>query len=251
MSGPAVRWGYTLAEVLITIGIIGVIASLTIPNIVNNHLEKRRIVQLKKAYNTISRAFDMAIAENGTVDNWCARPVNWDECSVDITNKILPYMQKVKLCKGDAQWNSKYCFATSYKNLEGGIAGLWLNKEKLFRTSDGVSFNIRADCCDMFSQYWCIGTTNGYMNNCGSVNVDINGPDGPNVAGKDYFYFSIRKDKILPLGIQQDTHYLRSFSNRCLNFGDACAGWVIYNENMDYLHCKDLDWNGKNSCKQK
>ena len=41
MSGPAVRWGFTLAEVLITIGIIGVIASLTIPNIVNNHLEKK------------------------------------------------------------------------------------------------------------------------------------------------------------------------------------------------------------------
>lgn len=31
--------------------------------------------------------------------------------------------------------------------------------------------------------------------------------------------------------------------------GYGCAAWVIYNENMDYLHCNDLSWDGKKKCK--
>lgn len=31
--------------------------------------------------------------------------------------------------------------------------------------------------------------------------------------------------------------------------GYGCAALVIYNENMDYLYCDDLSWNGKKQCK--
>lgn len=30
--------------------------------------------------------------------------------------------------------------------------------------------------------------------------------------------------------------------------GGGCTAWVIFNENMDYLHCDDLSWNGKTKC---
>ena len=33
--------------------------------------------------------------------------------------------------------------------------------------------------------------------------------------------------------------------------GNGCTAWVIINENMDYLHCSDLSWTGKHSCKEK
>ena len=43
-------FGFTLAETLITIGIIGVVAALTIPSIIQNYQEKTTIVKLKKHY---------------------------------------------------------------------------------------------------------------------------------------------------------------------------------------------------------
>lgn len=42
--------GFTLAEVLITLGIIGIVAAMTIPNLMNNYTQKRNINTWKKAY---------------------------------------------------------------------------------------------------------------------------------------------------------------------------------------------------------
>lgn len=55
---------------------------------------------------------------------------------------------------------------------------------------------------------------------------------------------------VVPHGLHDDTMY--KFNTKCLaKPGDSwgCTAWVIVNENMDYLHCNDLDWNGKTSCK--
>lgn len=42
-----------------------------------------------------------------------------------------------------------------------------------------------------------------------------------------------------------------SFDNECLQktSGFGCTAWVIYNSNMDYMHCSDISWDGKTSCK--
>ena len=38
-------------------------------------------------------------------------------------------------------------------------------------------------------------------------------------------------------------------TNRLNGYG--CTGWAIYNENMDYLHCRSkLQWSGAKKCKQ-
>ena len=42
------------------------------------------------------------------------------------------------------------------------------------------------------------------------------------------------------------------FMEKCVKkAGFACAAWVIYNENMDYLHCSDLGWSGRKRCPKK
>ena len=61
----------------------------------------------------------------------------------------------------------------------------------------------------------------------------------------------------MPYGHQN--HALRSFEDYCditnkngivsNAQGRSCTAWVLYNENMDYLHCSDLSWDGKHSCK--
>lgn len=59
---------FTLAEVLITLGIIGVVAAMTLPSLITNYQEKQRVSQLKKVYSALSQAFVSALQENGTVD---------------------------------------------------------------------------------------------------------------------------------------------------------------------------------------
>ncbi len=49
--------GFTLAEVLITLGIIGVVAALTMPSVINNYKEKETIAKLKKTYSVLSQAY--------------------------------------------------------------------------------------------------------------------------------------------------------------------------------------------------
>jgi prepilin-type N-terminal cleavage/methylation domain-containing protein len=60
--------GFTLAEVLITLGIIGVVAALTIPGLVANYQKKVLETRIKKFYSTIQQAGRMKEAEDGAMD---------------------------------------------------------------------------------------------------------------------------------------------------------------------------------------
>ena len=57
--------GFTLAEVLITLGIIGIVAAMTLPSVINNSRNKQLEAGLKKAYSVIGQALDMYQAETG------------------------------------------------------------------------------------------------------------------------------------------------------------------------------------------
>ena len=58
--------GYTLAEVLITLIIIGVIAALTMPNLIHKHHQKELEVRLQKAYAITANTLSLIVAEAGT-----------------------------------------------------------------------------------------------------------------------------------------------------------------------------------------
>ena len=115
--------------------------------------------------------------------------------------------------------------------------------------SDGVIIN---GAWIDFGNSFCNDNKTGY---CGNFPVDINGPDKPNTIGKDIFYFRITKSGIYPHGGPYEINPLHKFPQACnttstsSNNGYACAAWVIYNENMDYLHCDDLGWGKKGKCK--
>lgn len=59
------KGAFTLAEVLITLGIIGVVASMTLPALVQNNRNKELQTGLKRSYSVLSQALDMYQAENG------------------------------------------------------------------------------------------------------------------------------------------------------------------------------------------
>lgn len=59
---------FTLAEVLITIGIIGIVATITIPTLMTKYAKKRTETQLKAFYSKINQTLKMSAAENGDID---------------------------------------------------------------------------------------------------------------------------------------------------------------------------------------
>ena len=88
-----------------------------------------------------------------------------------------------------------------------------------------------------------------------NIDVSIWFPNKNNefTTGKNLFYFMIVKNGVYPQGIENknlpSNSYLFpgecSISSTSRSNGRACAAWVIYNENMDYLKCDGLSWEGK------
>ena len=70
MSDNIRRVAFTLAEVLITLGIIGVVAAMTIPTLVSSYKKKIVETRLVKVYSTFNQAIKMSEAENGPLTTW-------------------------------------------------------------------------------------------------------------------------------------------------------------------------------------
>ena len=62
-----IKNGFTLAEVLITLGIIGIVAALTMPSLIQNSKRQETSARLKKFYSTMSQALIMAELDNGPI----------------------------------------------------------------------------------------------------------------------------------------------------------------------------------------
>ncbi len=72
-------FGFTLAEVLITLAIIGVVAVITMPNLIQHHKKQETSARLKKFYSMMSQAILMSEIENGPVNNWERKAFLTDE----------------------------------------------------------------------------------------------------------------------------------------------------------------------------
>ena len=68
MTKKRQKAAFTLAEVLITLGIIGIVAAMTMPMIVENTKKQQTVVQLKKAYSVLSQAVELSELDNGSCE---------------------------------------------------------------------------------------------------------------------------------------------------------------------------------------
>ena len=62
--------GFTLAEVLITLGIIGIVAAMTMPTLVANYKKKVTVTRLQKFYSTINQSLKLSETVNGAYEIW-------------------------------------------------------------------------------------------------------------------------------------------------------------------------------------
>ena len=91
---------FTLAETLVVMGIIGVVAALTIPNLSASTGNKENVARVQKAYSTINEAYDRVQAEYGNIKRWPNRDFDWNSNNATdlIGNRLSEYLKVTKNC---------------------------------------------------------------------------------------------------------------------------------------------------------
>ena len=165
---------FTLAEVLITLGIIGVVAALTLPTLMANHRKIEYASRIKKFYSSMQQAILMAQNDYGDTKYWTTAPnsIIKDEDGNPILDEngnaqydpdagpkatmaflntyILPYIKYTKVIEKDPDFS----YTTTIYFSDGGTAQVW----------------------------------NG---SCIDFKYDVNGLNNPNREGRDQFRFLI------------------------------------------------------------
>ena len=233
---------FTLAEVLVVLGIIGVVSALTLPNLNQNTGNKETVAKLQKVQSELNDALGRAQAEYGPVKTWVKTESTDNAIRKKFDDRITEFLKVSKTC---AQGVSGCFTNTTPKNFRGAAtATVW-------NVYNDAQYNryILADGTSVMFGFWnkrCGGfnAPDGSKTGCGYLEVDLDGPNkGPHQAGKDIFLFDISNTYgIYPFGSFQVAYDIDAIYKRCFNTGETCAAWVINNGNMDYLKA---DANGK------
>lgn len=250
--------GFTLAEVLITLGIIGIVAAMTLPTLIQKNQEKETVAKLRKFNTVINQAYMLAINANGYVEDWnLSKGGTGNEATDEAVaagknsrdafwDKLIPYLKVNTRCK----FTEENCYSYDRYSLDGTQFSSFTNRLTLADGTTIVGSTILSERCLRKD-----GNSKVLKNVCGEIFVDLNGPKPPNTTGKDVFLFLFTKYGIVPIGLPDTSEDRQPFETYCnlskphkLN-GYGCTAWIIYNGNMDYLHCNDLSWNGKRKCK--
>lgn len=255
-STKARRLAFTLSEVLITLGIIGVVAAITISNLISNSSEMQYITALKKSYSTLSNAYSAAISKNGSPEYWIdySDPVNWS-AGGRINTVFDTLTEDIKFAKKCG--TSAGCMASSYKTLTNNT-GLNIDSSSSYVKAvlaDGssVAYSLLDPGCSVDQ----INSNEPTLNKvCGDIIVDVNGAKQPNKFGVDTFAFYHARRGPIPRGMKNDNWGMISACNSLQTNnntnGFACTAWALQNQNMDYSKCSvamgEISWDGPSKC---
>ncbi len=209
---------FTLAEVLITLGIIGVVAAMTIPNLMTAH--KKRVIEskLKKAVSTINQAIKLSESENGELETW-DKTLPKEEF---VKKYFSPYMKVMKICltPADCRYtgkNSGWIYLNGTTN--GSYNSPFNNDRTPFISMDGILYVFG------FSPTYGVAADNDKI-----IIIDINGSEKPNRFGHDVFFLvrNEQADSITPYGADKGHNVIK---NDCSATGSGmyCASWIYQN----------------------
>ncbi len=237
-----IKEGFTLAEVLITLGIIGIVAAMTLPTLISNYQKVVLETAYKKGLSVVANAVQMAMAQNETPGDFASTPIVG--CyNNETANNPLPlclYENSKKMYTvtlDDSRTQELYnTMSEIYYNMNIGddpklvdiflppaYAGLVINPYSpewegvvyTFMTPDGIVFGYLNE----FN-----GAIYSDPNNYNSSTIagfymlmDVNGAKKPNKLGEDLFYLGINKrGKVLNMSCAlnrtcSDEDYLRLY----------------------------------------
>ena len=175
---------FTLAEVLITLGIIGVVAAITLPTLVANYQKQVWVNQLKKTYTTLNEGFKQMAASEGCTTLLCAdisddpHITGFDFAKAKTKEKFVKTFKLENVYVRDVPNNSIYNYKV--RNLLGGettfIKGCVGDDESAL-----VGTTSSGEIISLLNSGW-YGTL---------IVVDINGLKSPNTIGRDIFAFAV------------------------------------------------------------
>jgi len=166
------KFAFTLAEVLVTLGIIGIVASMTIPGLITNYQKQATINQLKTAYSIFTQAFKQAENDYGNPIHLPQYILEKSVLTTELSELYFePYLKGVTVYNPNSTIYIKTvdrqenCMAYTH-------AGGWFGHPR---------------CIPNGMCYWVYRHSAGYAR----VMVDLNGPKKPNIAGRDVFVFNL------------------------------------------------------------
>ena len=246
--------GFTLAEVLITLSILGVVAAIMIPSTMHKIQDTQQLAGFKRAYSMLDNALQMMYVVEGLPSTWSDWP-STDEYNSSNANyfaqKLAKYLAVQKYCGSNSG-----CFSYG-------------TKRKYSNGSDKLLFNDLAGTNSNNADFFADENTNGKMtlkNNMrvslsaryanhsftksrclGSIRVDINGEKGPNRYGYDVFSFPFDEKGIqtkpgaycggnwnsTALG---NSDQLKNCNKNVASTAESCYLWILRHNNMDYKY---------------
>ena len=214
---------FTLAEVVLVMGIIGVVGVLAVTNAKKDTDTAEKVAQLKKTYDILNTAFAQAVMENGAIKTWGTDGA-WPT-TAEVGAVISPYLKLLKNC--------------------GTGTGCWKNA-----TISGTALNVESD-----NSYYKAILSNGVLiaiypdsDEYLYIYVDVNGKKGLNTYGNDVFEFYVYNEgDVVPEQFQS----VSSRSDWTVHAGYDATAWVLKFGNMDYLKscASSLSWTGDHTCR--
>ena len=188
------KTGFTTAELMIALLIMGVIVASVVPVVTSKIQSEQYKVAWKKIYSELSQATDKIMADNA------------GSLKGVFTNKTVlrdKYAQYIGCIKKCSNGQSEDCWHR---------AGNWYYQDgsvdtDVYDNSYHSACIIKNGMLLMFG-FWSAACTDTSWSNtipiCGDIYIDVNGFKGPNTYGKDLFFLWITEDAIKPYGVQGD-----------------------------------------------
>ena len=222
---------FTLSEVLITLGIIGVVAALSLPSLINWYNKNVTLERLKKFYSVIKQANLLVMEEAGCSEmGFSFTDYSADNSYKQFYNYYAKYLNIAKNCRTNAKNGG--CFPSQY---------YYLNKQEVPSTSTGAyaAFGL-ADGTSLR-----VEATGAPDNQHIIFLVDINGLRNPNIVGKDIFEFKVYNDGDVKFSWQGESRTSLTgkgqygCNKQAVDPGFKCGALILYDGwNMK----KDYPW---------
>lgn len=242
----SLKKGFSLAEVLITLAVLGIIGAYVVPAVNIKMQEQIWVSKLKRAYTLLNNSYQSAVRKYGSPKYWGLTPgfQDLDAGVAYFTDSEKFYTRLLEGLKYEYVKDILPPQPTNYLNNSDKaiLKDDGFEMQPFFRLHDGTTF---------FHSWFNKTPCSSYnINACGDFTVDLNGADGPNVIGIDQFVFLYNETTIIPLGYP---NHISGSNNRtvegaCLAKdtikynGYGCAAWVIEKGTMPWLRGKQPKW---------
>ncbi|MFH0703127.1 MAG: type II secretion system protein [bacterium] len=210
---------FTLSEVLIAVGVLGVVASITAVAFYHNIQDANLKTLWKQAFADLSQVTESIMANNTGSD--AGTLIGVFTSSDNMRDKFLEYLTVNKSCNSVSGKGNCWHNDGNWKRLDGTPETTFQNRAgAILNNGTFVWFSYETSACSVTHGFGAVI--------CGAITVDVNGWKGPNQMGKDIFGIWLTKNGAYPLGIQGDTFSPASQCATKTGYGLGCSAEFLY-----------------------